>query len=143
MSGQKVNCSTGTISVRNQIDGSELCVTRQMNNNNCPGTYIAAKATGSNYIGCFETIKLNSPTPLNNSPTPSNNSPTPSNNNTKSSICKNYIEVPKPNNNYNPPKNAGLSKSTINLCKKSVCRDNKNNIVLVSNNTLPSFVCPQ
>jgi hypothetical protein len=134
MSGQHITCNTGTVPVINQIDGNELCVTLiQSENNKCPKTYLAGKAVGSNYVGCFDTSKYQNPT---SSLTPSS-SPSPS-----PSKCKNYIQVSTPNDNYNPPMGSFISQSTINYCKKSLCRDDKNKIVLVSNNSLPSYVCP-
>ena len=98
MSVQHITCNTGTVPVINQIDGNELCVTLiQSENNKCPKTYLAGKAVGSNYIGCFETSKYQNPT--------------------SSSKCKNYIQVSTPNDNYNPPMGTFISQSIINYCK--------------------------
>jgi hypothetical protein len=161
MSGQYITYSTGTIPVINQIDGSQLCVIKQPENNKCPKTYITGKAIGSNYIECFEVSNYSpsgsrSPSGILRSPSGSpsgilrspSGSPSgilrspsvsPSASNSK---CKNYIQVSTPNSDYNPPMGEFLSQSTINYCKKSLCRDDKNKIVLVSDNNLSSFICP-
>lgn len=127
------NCNNpGTVLVINQNNGNEMCVTAMPEqNNNCPNLYIAGKASESNYIGCFKPSDSSNP-----SSSPSSQLElAPS-----LSKCGPYIESTA-NSSYTPPNSSNLSRSTIEYCRKSECKNNANKIIVGPKSSRP-FICP-